>query len=174
MDSYIAFDKTTGFNTETSFTYQSSGVSDGGKGAGLDPATGKFHQSLMPDGLGAEVQTAEAGEALSTSTPIVELYYDDTTLKVRKSDATSTGIKKASGFIKENYSSGASVTVYLEGNITGLSGLDVTKRCFVSKTAGAVTQDVSGFTTGDMKQDIGFPISSTEMRFQTDPPLILA
>lgn len=170
---FQTFDRSAGADKEVEFITASTGSSDGGKGIATKE-DGTIDPSFMPPGIGADTITAVAGEALNSSTPIVNLFNDGGTIKARKADATSGGVKPASGFIKSNYSLGQSVTVYIEGYITGLSDLDITKRCFTSKTAGAVTQDVSEYTTNDIAQDIGYPTATDTMHFKASRPLILA
>ena len=74
-------------------------------------------------------------------------------------DASSTcrvvGICVATG--------GGNIFVQQIGNITGLSGLTAGDTLYASLTAGALTNDVSSFTTGDVVFVVGYATSTTSM-----------
>lgn len=150
-------------------TVTSSGATDDGKIVALD-ATGRLDTSVLPVGLGAETKSITASEALSAG-DLVNVW-SSSGIKVRKADATASG-KEANGFVLSSVSNGALATVYLDGTVTGLTGLNAGDRLYLADTAGAVT--VTPPTgTGKVVQYVGTAISGTEFSFEPDQGVILA
>lgn len=163
---------TSGADAEQPFLVQSTGAADGGRGVATDPATGKFHPSVMPDGVGADVGVAFASGAIGANKTI-NVFDDAGTVKVRLADASSYATR-ANGFTKQAYADGEAVTYYKEGTLNGLSGLTVGAEYFQSDTTpGAVTSDPVT-AVGHILQSIGTAISATEIDFEPERPIIRA
>ncbi|MGD9687235.1 MAG: hypothetical protein AB7U43_09725 [Desulfobacter sp.] len=151
-------------NSKTS----SAGAGDSGKLPALDGA-GRLDASFMPTGIGADVGTIEASEALAAG-DFVNIY-DATGAKCRKADATVAG-KEAHGFVLAAVDSGNNATVYFEGTNTQVSG-QTPGRVFLATTAGQATATApSG--SGNVVQRIGIAISATAVNFQYQIPIVLA
>lgn len=159
-----------GVPTEKELTVVSAGAADAGEGVALD-AAGRLDESVMPTGIGADVKVLTASEALSAG-DIVNIWDDAGTAKVRKADA-DVYAKRAMGFVKDNVSSDASATVYLEGQITGLSGMTPGADQFLSETAGALTETVPT-TSGAIAQIVGQALDATTLNFEPQQAIVLA
>ena len=150
----------------------SAGAADGGKIVGLNSA-GKIDDTMMPDGIGADTTVAVAYENLAAS-DLVNLFNDSGTLKARKADASGGFAKFAGGFVKASFSTGASATVYNDGIITGLTGLTVGARYYLSgSTAGAVVA-TPPTTAAYISQYVGQAKSATELVFEQGEPILRA
>ena len=159
---------TTGLPTEESTVLNSAGAGDAGKVPELD-SSGRLTNSVMPVGIGADVKTANAGEALSAG----NLVYISSAGTVFKADAQSEA-KAATGFVLASSTTGQAATVYFEGTITGLTGLTAGTRYFLSDTAtGAATTTVPS-TAGRIVQIIGTASSATEISFEPQTPIVRA
>jgi hypothetical protein len=167
---YIAVNKTDGSVEEVEFITSSGGAGDGLKGTATG-SDGKFDVSLMPTGIGPEVKVLPATEDIAGSSTVN--IYNSSGAKCRKADATAVSPKPAHGFLLTSVTSGNNATVYLGGNLTGLTGLTPGLPVFQSKTAGALTQDVSTFGTGDLFQDLGEAIDTDEVKFNYSKPIKL-
>lgn len=152
---------------EKEATVQSTGASDAGKIVALD-SDGKLHTSVLPTGVGAEVKVAVTSENLSAG-DLVNFWSDAGTLKVRKADASNN--RPAHGFVLNSVASGNNATVYLEGTITGLTGLTPGARYWLSATTpGGVTTTIPT-TSGHIAQEVGIAISTTELSFERQQPI---
>lgn len=149
----------------------SAGAGDADKLVSTDPS-GKIDISLMPAGIGANTVAVEASEGLAAG-DLVNFWDDSGTIKVRKADATTEG-KEAHGFTKAAFSSSATATVYLTGNvISGLSGLTPAARYFLHTTAGLATL-TPPTATGSVWQPVGIASSATEIVFEPEEPITRA
>lgn len=148
----------------------SAGAANDGALVALDP-TGKLDPSLMPSGFGQNTVPALASESLSAH-DIVNLYNNAGTINVRKADATAEG-KEANGFVIAAVTSGATATVYTEGNIlSGLTGLTPGARYYLSTTPGQINAaPVSA--TGNVDQCVGVAASATTLVFAPEDPVTL-
>lgn len=128
--------------------------------------TGRLDISWMPVGVGQEVTTAIASEAL-TAGNFVNLYNNAGTLNVRKADAT-TNAKPAHGFVLANVSSSGTATIFRISNTnTALAGLTIGGEYYLSTTPGAVI--ISGSFTpasGNIVQYLGIADSATSLVFE--------
>lgn len=149
-------------------TVSSSGVADDGKVVALG-TDGRLDLSLMPVGLGADTKSIVASETLNAG-DLVNIWNSGG-FKVRKADATTAG-KEANGFVLASVASSATALVYLEGTITGLSGISPT-RMYLSTVAGAMT-DIPPTASGNVVQYLGNGVSSTEVTFEPTDGVILA
>jgi hypothetical protein len=152
-------------------TVVSAGATDDGKIVALD-STGRLDTSVLPVGLGAETKSIVASEALSAS-DLVNIWNSSGTPKVRKADASVAG-KEANGFVLSSVLNAGTATVYLEGTVTGLTGLIPGDRLYLSDTlAGSVTVSIPT-GTNKVVQYVGTAISATEYSFEPDGGVILA
>lgn len=172
VNKYLKLNLTTG-GIDEMVPGTTGGATDANKIPGLS-ASGQLTLAMMPTGIGADVVTATASEALSGG-DFVNLYVDvtPTVLRCRKADATAAG-KEADGFVLEAVENGASATVYREGTNTALTSLTIGTTYFLAKTAGAVTSDVSTYTTNNVVQELGKATSDTALRFEYSKRILVA
>jgi hypothetical protein len=152
-------------------TVISSGAVDDGKIVALD-STGRLDTSVMPVGMGAETKSIQASEALSAG-DLVNIWNSAGSARVRKADASAAG-KEANGFVLSSVSNGASATVYLEGTVTGLGGLVVGERMFLSDITPGAVVNVAPTGTNKVVQYVGTAVSASEFSFEPDGGVILA
>ncbi len=148
----------------------SAGAGNDGDLVALD-ASGKLDASVLPAGVGQSTVAAVASETLSAG-DLINLWNNSGTINARKADGTSEG-KEAHGFVKSGYSSAASATVYLPGNvITGLTGLTPGSRQYLSATPGALTETPLA-SAGNVHQLVGIAASATTVVFEPEEPITL-
>ena len=148
----------------------STGATDAGKIVALD-STGKLDTSVMPTGIGAVTKVALASENISAG-DLVNLYNNAGTINARKADASNN--RRAVGFVLSSVTSGNNATVYLDGNITGLSSLTPGAPYYVSgSAAGGVTATAPTISTY-ISQEVGIALSATEISFEPQQPITLA
>ena len=148
----------------------SAGAGDAGKLAELN-ASGKFDNSFLPVGIGAETFVAPASENLAAG-DIVNVYNNGGALNVRKADATTEG-SEASGFVLSAVTSGANATVYFEqlnDQVTFIAG-DIGGDLWLSTTAGTSTTTPPS-ASGNVVQKIGKVLSTSTMSFLSDQQTI--
>jgi hypothetical protein len=156
--------------TEKAAIQSSAGAGDAGKIPALD-AGGHLDTSMMPSGIGADLQVIQASEALAAG-DLVNVWSSSGAFRVRKADATSSG-KEAHGFVRAAVSSGANATVYPPSSTNDqVSGLSPGTQ-YLSTTPGAATATPpSG--SGNVVQRVGFAGSATALNFQPSLPIVLA
>jgi len=155
---------------EVEGTVTSAGAGDAGKIVALD-SSGKLDNSIMPSGIGADTEVIASSENLAAG-DLVNIWNDSGTRKVRKADASNG--RRAHGFVLSSVTSPANATVYLSGDITGLTSLTPGAAYYLSgSTAGASTA-TSPSTAGQISQEIGIAVSSTAIAFQPQQPITLA
>jgi hypothetical protein len=147
----------------------SAGAGDSGKLPALD-GTGRLDNSVMPVGIGADVVTLTASEALSAGN-FINIYNNGGTPSMRKADATTAG-KHAQGFVLAAVSSGATGTAYLSGQNTAVTG-QVAGDVFLATTAGAATATAPS-ASGNVVQNLGVAVSATSIEFKPQRPITLA
>lgn len=146
----------------------SAGAGDAGKIAQLD-AAGRLDSTMMPVGVGADTASITTSEAVAAGDFIN--IWNSSGAKARKADATVSG-KEAHGFVLVGASSGASATVYFEGQNTAVTG-QTPGPVFLSTTAGtAAAAAPSG--SGNVVQKLGTAISTTTIVFEANDPIVLA
>lgn len=154
--------------TEESTIAASAGAGDAGKVPALDSG-GVLDLSFMPPGVGGDTRTVTAGETLSAG----DLIYMDSTPEAFKADANSDS-KAAIGFVLSGITAAATGTAYFgSGVITGLSGLTAGSKYYLSATTpgGIVTTKPSG--SGDIIQQVGVALSTTELYFEPQDAILL-
>lgn len=147
---------------------QAGGSGNENKIPSLD-AAGKLDITMMPTGIGADVITAEASEALVAGN-FVNLFLD-TTLKVRKADATVAG-KEANGFVLASFDSAATATVYRQGNNNQLTGMTIGARQYLSAASPGARTETPPSATGNVSQFLGIATSATEVFFEERDTII--
>lgn len=160
---------------EVEATVVSAGAGDAGKIPGLD-AGGKLDLSLMPAGIGADVAVVVASESL-TAGDYVNIYDNAGTPNVRKADASTANAGKiAHGFVKDNFSSAASATVYFEGTNDDLTSLTpgVTYALSHTTPGGVVALASATTTAGHALQIVGTAVSATAINTEIGQPVIRA
>lgn len=150
-----------GIPTEVEATVTSAGAADAGKIVALD-AAGLLDASVMPAGIGQNVDTVASSENLAAG-DFVNLYNNAGTINCRKADADNA--RPAHGFVKAGVTSPANATVYGLGELNDqVSGLTVGAAYWLSTTAGGVTTTPpSG--TANIVQPLGVAKSATAIRF---------
>lgn len=147
---------------------QSTGASDADKIFKTDSA-GKIDESLLPDGIGSDVKVIVASENL-TAGDFVNVFNDGGTVKCRKADASQGFTKQADGYVKANVTSSQNASVYFEGINSGLAGLTIGAKYYLSATAGGVTA-TAPTTTGHIAQPVGKALSATELSIEIGEPI---
>lgn len=165
-DKYIAL--LNGLDQEVEGTVTGGTAAQNGKIVALG-TDGKLDQSLMPVGIGADVFSTTAGEALTAG----DFVYITATGTARKASGASGG-NPAIGFVLTSVANAAPVMVYFEGSNTSLTGLTVGARYYLSATvAGAATATpVSG--TGTLHQYLGRAYSATAISTEIDDHIVRA
>jgi hypothetical protein len=167
-DKYIK--NNSGQLAEVEATVTSTGATEAGKIVALD-GSGKLDVSTLPTGIGATTKVAATTENLSAGN-LVNLFNDSGTIKARKADASNG--RRAHGFVLTGVTSPNNATVYLDGTITGLTGLTPGAAYYLSgSTAGAATA-TAPTTSGYISQEIGIALSATEINFEEQQPITLA
>jgi hypothetical protein len=165
--SYIA--NTAGRLTRTPAIVTSTGAANDGDLVALD-AAGKLDASVFPAGVGQNNTSAVASEALAAG-DIVNLWDNAGTASVRKADGTAVG-KEAHGFVKANFASSASATVYLAGNTLTTTGLTTGARYYLSTTPG--TASATPLTTaGNVSQLVGIAANATTLLFDPEEAITM-
>lgn len=133
--------------------------------------TGHLDPSVMPTGIGPDIATAVASEALSAGA-FVNVYNVAGVVTVRNADNTAANAgKEATGFVLASVLNAGTASVYLSGLNTAVTG----------QTAGLVYLGAAGAasataptTSGYTVQRIGTAVSATAIQFAPLTPVILA
>jgi len=166
-DKYIAL--LGGIETEVEATATGGSVGQAGKIPALDNG-GRLDQSMMPVGILPDTYTGVAFESLSATSPFVYVKSDG---QIANASA-GVGGNPAIGFVIANAASAAPATVYFEGRVTGLTGLTVGARYYLSDTTpgGLTTTPVTG--AGKLHQYLGRAVSTTTLSFEADDHIVRA
>jgi len=148
----------------------STGSGDAGKIPALD-ANGKWDESFMPSGIGAENFMAVCSEGL-TAGDIVNIWNDLGVTKIRKADAGSN--KPGRGFVRQTYLSGSTATVQLDGTNDQLSGLTPGAIYFLSATTPGGVTVTPPTTSGQLVQPVVVALTATTARWITGTPVTIA
>lgn len=161
----------TGLPTEEATISTSAGAGDADKFIQTN-AAGVIDVTLLPAGVGANTRTVTAGETLAAG----DLIYIAAAGTAFKADANAEG-KEAVGFVLAGITNGATGTAYFGSQtVSGLTGLTVGSRYFLSNaTPGAVALYGSlTFATADIIQEVGRALSTTELYFEPQLPIVVA
>jgi len=143
----------------------STGATNDGDIPALD-STGKLDITLMPVGVGADVETCEAGEALSAGN-YVNFYDDLGVKKVRLADNTNG--RDAHGFVKAAVTIGSPAIVYFEGSNNDFTGLTVGARQYLGVAGGIIDIPLVPVTdAGKIHQFLGVAVNSTSINTDID------
>jgi len=157
------------FKEEEALT-TSVGAGSAGKIPALDN-TGRFSETMMPAGIGADAKVIVASEGLSAG-DLVNVFYDTNKLKARKADASTN--KPADGFAKEAVSKDALATIYFDGTNTNLTGLTPGVTYFLSASTPGGISVTPPTGAGKIVQKIGKSLSKTELTFEAQDSVTLA
>lgn len=155
---------------EVEATTTSAGAGSAGKIVGLD-SSGRIDSSMMPSGIGADTEVMATSENLSAG-DLVNIWNDSGTRKARKADASNG--RRAHGFVLDSVNSPNNATVYLSGDITGLTSLTVGVPYYLSGSAAGGVTATAVSTAGYLSQEIGIAVSTTSIVFKPQMPITLA
>lgn len=156
---------------EQEATQVSAGAGNAGEIVALD-SSGKLDPSLLPSGLGVNVDLFAASENLSAG-DFVNKWDDAGTTKVRKADATNG--RRAHGFVKAAVTSGNTATVYGPGELNdAVTPSAGGQHLYLSASAAGGFQTTIPTTPGHIMQPLGESNSTTAMRFLPEPPTLRA
>ena len=167
-DKYIK--NNSGQLAEVEATVTSAGAGNAGDIVALD-GSGKLDTTVLPTGIGATTKLAATTENLSAG-DLVNLYNDSGTIKARKADASNG--RRAIGFVLSSVTSPNNATVYLDGTITGLTGLTPGAAYYLSGSSAGAATATAPSTSGYISQEIGIALSATEINFEEQQPITLA
>ncbi|MDQ3273741.1 MAG: hypothetical protein M3Q39_01595 [Actinomycetota bacterium] len=163
----VATAVTTGILDDSLMGAATTGVSKVVKTLG----TGLLDASIMPTGIGPDTVILASSENLAAG-DLVNIWNNAAVPTARKADGTAEG-KECVGFVLAATTSPANATVYLEGKLTGLSGMTPGARQYMSTTAGARTETAPN-ATGNVIQFVGIAISATIIDFEKAEPITVA
>ena len=158
--------------TEVPANVTSAGAGDAGKLAELG-ANGRFHESMMPVGFGADVRVIEASETLAAG-DFVTVWDNAGTAMVRLADASDGAAGQAHGFVRDGFASGADASVYFEGPNDAVAGLTTGLTYVLSHTTpGGVVALSAGTTTAThILQEVGVAVDATEINVEIGKPIV--
>lgn len=167
---FLQVNTTTG-NIEENISTQIGGAGNEDSIPSLD-AAGKLDATMMPTGIGADVNSVITKDALGAG-DFVNIYFDatDVAVRCRKADGTTVG-KEANGFVLSAFIIDSTASVYSEGSNTSLTGLDDGNVHFLSTIAGQATSTVPT-TSGNIVQRLGRAVSDTTLVFEPSAPIKL-
>lgn len=157
----------TGAQSEYAGKATSAGAGDAGEFPVLD-GTGKLDPSFMPTGVGSDVTTLVAGEALAAG----DFVYVSAGGTVMKADAT-TFAKRAMGYVIASVLNGGNATVYFDDSNSALSGLTPGGMYYLSATAGLATL-TAPTTATQYVQELGIATSATSLHVNIKTPILRA
>ena len=162
-----------GLRTLVASLQTSSGAGDAGKIIATN-SVGKLDATLLPDGIGPDIQMVTASEAL-TAGNFVNLWNDSGALKMRKADATNA--RRAHGFVEAGVANSAVGAMrWLDATNAQLSGLTAGSRYYLG-AAGVATvtpYDSTGpANAGYLHQYLGIAVSTTELATEDSTEIVL-
>lgn len=166
---------TNGSLQEVAATQTSGGAGDAGEIVALNSA-GQIDMTMLPTNIGPDVKLVIASENLAAG-DMVNVFNDAGALKVRKADASQANAGfRAHGFVLGSVTANGSNTalVYVEGIVTGLSGLTLGATYFLSGTAAGGITATAPTAIGHCVQEVGVALSATELAFEANQPIIRA
>lgn len=156
--------------TEREGITSSAGAGDTGKIPALD-GSGKLDSSFLPVGVGADTLSIVCSENLAAG-DFVSLWDDSGTGKVRKADASNGRV--AHGFVLSAYTSGGTALVYFEGTNTGVTGLTIGSKQYLSGATAGLSTSTAPTTSGYLIQELGYARSATQLPFEPQMTITLA
>lgn len=161
---------TNGDLTEVISSQTSAGAGDAGKVVALN-STGTIDVTMMPPGIGADVQSVVASESLAAGA-FVNVWNNAGTPNVRNADASTTG-KEADGFVLAAFASAATAVVYFAGNNNQITGATA-GRVWLSDTTPGGYRATAPTGSGKTSQIIGVATAAANINFEPQRPIILA
>lgn len=149
----------------------STGATDADKLVRLG-SDGKLSETVLPAGLGADAMSMPASENLAGG-DFVNVWADGGVASVRKADATSAG-KEADGFVLDAVASGQPATVFFEGRNSGVTGLTIGARYYLSATTPGAATETPPAATGNVVQFLGRATTTASLAFEATDGVILA
>ena len=144
----------------------SAGAGNDGDLVALD-STGKFDVSVLPVGVGPDVQVITVSEVAGLTAGDYVNIFDSSGPKVRLADSSNG--RAAMGFVKAVFADASSATVYFEGVNDDLSGLTAGDRVFLGTAGGTITTPLVPVTdAGKISQLLGTAVSATEVNTDID------
>jgi hypothetical protein len=134
-------------------------------------ASGTLDITMMPPGIGPEVITLLASEAL-TAGQYINLWNNTGVLNARKADGSTTG-KEAHGFVLAAFASGATATVYRVGQNNQVTG-QTPGEVWLSTTTPGATQATAPSGAGCTGQSLGMALTATNIDSKIGPAVALA
>ena len=134
-------------------------------------ASGRLDVSVMPVGIGDEVNVIVASEALAAG-DFVNVWNNGGTANVRKADGSTSG-KECHGFVLAAVAALGNASVYFDGTNTQCTGLTPGRQYLSATTPGKSTSTAPA-GTGQTVQSLGVAISATVMNFEAKLPIVLA
>lgn len=123
---------------------------------------GRIDESLMPTGIGADVDTLPATENLAAG-DFVNVYDVAGTASVRKADASNG--RDANGFVKAAVTSGQNATVYKGGSNEELTSLTAGTTYYLSASSPGTATATAPTASGQIIQELGVAFSATSIAF---------
>ena len=124
---------------------------------------------IAADGGGATISRT-ASEAISAG-QIVSV--SDTAMQL--ADASAGSYKPAAGFVTASVANAATGDVNLTGEVTVAGAtFAVDAPVYLGKTPGEVTQDIAGYSSGDIVQELGVALSATIFLWQPKAAVTLS
>lgn len=168
-DKYLSL-KADGDLQQVEATVSSTGTGSAGDIVALDSA-GRLTTSVLPTGIGREVISIEAAEAL-TAGDLVNMYNDSGTTKVRKADNSNS--RRAHGFVISAATSGNNVDVYFAGFNSGVSGGTAGAKGYLGTAGAIITTSLNPTTVnGRILQAVGHFSSGSNFVFNPAEPIFL-
>lgn len=152
-------------------TIISAGVASAGKLVGLG-SDGRLDASVLPLGVGANVVTATAAEAIGAG-KFVELFYDVGVLKMRLAD--NSNLRVAWGYVKTAVDADAGGTAYRLNTVNAnLSGLVPGADYWLGTAGGIISTPLDAEEdAGTLDQYLGRASSATELVTVEHSPVYL-
>jgi hypothetical protein len=126
-------------------------------------ASGQLDLTMMPNGIGPNTAVIAASEAIAAGA-LVNVYTNAGAVAVRNADNSNTA-KSANGFVLAAFASAANATVYLTGQITGLTGLTPGATYYLGTVGTPILAANLPTTTGTLLQQVGVALSATILEF---------
>jgi len=148
----------------------SAGAGDAGKLTALD-STGKLHESMMPVGVGPDVEVMNASGALSAG-DFVNVFDDSGTRKARKADSSTP--YRAHGFVLAGVSDGQPATVFTRGTNSAitLAAANAGAPVYLSTTGGITT--TAPTTVAHIVQEVGVCVGANTIEVALQQPITRA
>lgn len=145
-------------------TVKSTGAVDGGSILALDES-GRLDPSVLPTGVGVQVDIIPASEALDSG-DYVNIFDDAGVAKVRKAD-NSNG-RYADGFVLTAVATSADASVYpLDGVNSAMTSLQAGKEYWLGVAGDVIDTPLDEsdvLNANKISQQIGKALSDTELR----------